>query len=352
MHNIYLISVEFITVLRRLGMKVIVDAMGGDNAPNEIIRGSIEAIKELGVEIILVGKKDIIQDEIKKNNFDNSSIEIINAEDIITNEEEPAMAIRRKKDSSTVVGLNMLKDGLGDAFISAGSTGALLAGGLLIVKRIKGIERAALATVFPTKKRVSLLLDVGANADCKAKYIQQFGLMGSIYSEKVLNVKSPKVGLVNIGTEKEKGSILAKEAYDLLSASNINFYGNIEARDIPEGNVDVIVCDGFVGNVIVKLTEGLAKSIFSELKDMFTKSFFSKLGALMLKSQLKEFKKNFDYREYGGAPLLGIQKPVIKAHGSSDSTAIKNAIRQAKVFIENDVINIIEEEIGKIEYNE
>lgn len=327
-------------------MKIIVDGMGGDKGTGEIVRGCIEAINDLGVKIIVVGKRDIIEGELSKHDFPKDAIEIINATEVITNEEEPALAIRRKKDSSIVVGLKALTEGKGDGFVSAGSTGALLTGGLFIVKRIKGIERPALATVYPTIKGVSFLLDAGANVDCKPEYLNQFAIMGSIYSEKVLGVKSPKVGLANIGIEEGKGNAVIKEAYDLIKNSNINFIGNAEVRDIPEGVCDVIVCDGFIGNVILKLTEGMAIALFSALKEEFTSSLKSKMGALMLKSQLKSFKGKLDYREYGGAPLLGIRQPVVKAHGSSDAYAIKNAIRQVKTFIDMDVIKVIENNIN------
>lgn len=329
-------------------MIIAVDAMGGDQGLLATVKGSIEAIKELGVNIILIGNEEKIKNEILKNNYCGSDIEIINAEEVITNDEEPAMAIRRKKKSSMVIGLNLVKEGSADAFVSSGSTGALLAGGLFIVKRIKGIDRAALAIPYPTKRGVSLLLDAGANTDCKAKYLQQFAIMGSIYTEKILNIGNPKVSLINIGTEEGKGNELSKEAYLLLKSSNINFVGNIEARDIPEGVADVLVCDGFVGNIILKLTEGLAMSIFSMLKDEFMSSTKSKIGALLLKSGFKKFKKRLDYTEYGGAPLLGTRGVVIKAHGSSDAKAIKNAIKQAKVFVENKVIEKIEDEISSL----
>ncbi|WP_352419976.1 phosphate acyltransferase PlsX [Proteiniborus sp.] len=329
-------------------MIIAVDAMGGDQGLLATVKGSIEAIKELGVNIILIGNEEKIKNEILKNNYCGSDIEIINAEEVITNDEEPAMAIRRKKKSSMVIGLNLVKEGSADAFVSSGSTGALLAGGLFIVKRIKGIDRAALAIPYPTKRGVSLLLDAGANTDCKAKYLQQFAIMGSIYTEKILNIGNPKVSLINIGTEEGKGNELSKEAYLLLRSSNINFVGNIEARDIPEGVADVLVCDGFVGNIILKLTEGLAMSIFSMLKDEFMSSIKSKIGALLLKSGFKKFKKRLDYTEYGGAPLLGTRGVVIKAHGSSDAKAIKNAIKQAKVFVENKVIEKIEDEISSL----
>lgn len=327
-------------------MKIIVDGMGGDNSPDAIVEGCVDAVKELGLNVIIVGAREIIENELSKYDYPKERIDIINSTEIITNEEEPALAIRRKKDSSMVVGLRALREGLGDGFVSAGSTGALLAGGLFIVKRIDGIERAALATVYPTTKGVSLLLDLGANVDCKPEYLKQFAIMGSVYSEKILKVKNPRVGLANIGTEKGKGNQLVRQAYELIEDSNLNFIGNVEARDIPVGAADVVVCDGFVGNVILKLTEGMAKALFTSLKEEFTKSFQSKIGALLLKKQLKSFAGMLDYREYGGAPLLGLKQPVVKAHGSSDAFAIKNAIRQVKEFIEMDVINIIEKDIN------
>ncbi len=329
-------------------MKIAVDAMGGDQGLLATVKGSIDAANELGISIILIGNEEKINNELLKNEYKGDKIRIVNAEEYITNDEEPAMAIRRKKQSSMVIGLNLVKDKEADAFVSSGSTGALLTGGLLIVKRIKGVDRAALAIPYPTKKGISLLLDAGANTDCKAKYLQQFAIMGSIYAEKILNISDPKVSLVNIGIEEGKGNELSKEAFGLLKNTNINFTGNVEARDIPEGNTDVIVCDGFVGNVILKLTEGLAMSIFSMLKEEFMSSITSKIGALLLKSSFKNFKKRLDYTEYGGAPLLGTKDVVIKAHGSSNAKAIKNAIKQAKVFVENKVIEKIEAEVNSL----
>lgn len=326
-------------------MRIAVDAMGGDIGIKATVNGSLKAVEEYGVEVILVGKKELIESEI--HNY-NNKIYIENADDVITNEDKPVRAIRRKKDSSMVVGLNLVKSKEADAFISAGNTGALLSGGLFKVGRIKGIERPALAPVYPTQEGISLLLDAGANVDCKPKYLQQFAIMGSIYAEKVLNIKNPKVGLVNIGIEEGKGNELVKTTYELLKKSNINFYGNVEARDIPKGYVDILVCDGFVGNTILKLTEGLAKSIFSTLKQEFTRTTVTKLGALILKPGLRNFKNKLDYTEYGGAPLLGVKGGVIKAHGSSNAKAIKNAIRQAKVFVENNVIEQIEQDINNL----
>lgn len=327
-------------------MKIIVDGMGGDRGPEEIVKGCIDAINEFGINIVIVGKKEIIEAELIKYKFSEDLIDIIEANEVISNEEEPTIAIRRKKNSSLVIGLKALVDGKGDGFISAGSTGALLAGGLFIVKRIKGIERAPLASIYPTTKGMSLLLDAGANIDCKPKYLEQFATMGSIYSEKVLGVKNPRVGLVNIGIEEGKGNVVTKEAYNLLDDLNINFVGNVESRDIPNGIVDVIICDGFVGNIILKLTEGMAAAMFSLLKDEFTKTLKSKMGAMMLKPQLKSLKSKTDYREYGGAPLLGVKQPVFKAHGSSDALAIKNAIKQVKSFVEADVISVIDKYIN------
>lgn len=329
-------------------MKIAVDAMGGDNAPFATVEGSIEAVKEYDVDIILVGKKDVIEKELIKHNYTGSKIQVVNADEVITNDDKPVKAIKQKQNSSMVVAMNMVKNKEADAVISAGSTGALLTGGLFIVKRIKGIDRAALAPVYPTKRGISLLLDAGANTDCRPKYLQQFAVMGSIYCEKVLKKENPKVGLINIGEEQGKGNELTKEAYELLSNSELNFYGNLEARDIPEGHVDVMVADGFIGNIVLKLTEGLASTIFSMLKEEFMKSFVTKLGALILKPGLRKFKNRLDYSEYGGAPLLGVKGAVIKAHGSSNANAIKNAIRQAKIFVENNVIDKIEEDIKKL----
>lgn len=326
-------------------MKIIVDGMGGDNAPYEIVKGAIDALKEYNINLIIVGKEDLIEAELDKYDYPLDRVELINADEVISNEEDPALAIRRKKNSSMVVGMKALSDGLGDAFVSAGSTGALLAGGLFIVKRIKGINRAALSSVYPTNKGLSLLVDAGANIDSKPEYLQQFGLMGSIYMEKVMGIKSPKVALANVGTEEGKGNELAKEAYNLLKETNINFIGNIEGRGMPLGEADVIVADGFVGNMILKVTEGVAISLFSELKDVFYENTKTKIGAALLKPGLKRLKKKTDYREYGGAPLLGTQKPIIKAHGSSNAYAYKNAINQAIKFIENDVINTIIENL-------
>lgn len=329
-------------------MRIIVDGMGGDNAPLEIVKGCVEAVNEYGIEAIIVGREELIKAELSKYKYPENSITIKNCQDVITNDDDPAIAIRRKKDSSMVVGMKFLAEGLGDGFISAGSTGALLAGGLLIVKRIPGVERAALTSVYPTTQGISLLVDAGANIDCKPEYLKQFAVMGSIYMEKVMGIKSPKVGLVNIGTEEGKGNQLTKEAYSLLKEEKINFIGNIEGRDIPLGEADVIIADGFVGNVLLKITEGMAISLFSHLKKAFMADTKSKVGALLLKPQLKKIKKLMDYREYGGVPLLGTKKPIVKAHGSSDSYALKNGIKQLISFIEKDVIKTIEKNLENL----
>ncbi len=326
-------------------MKIIIDAMGGDLGPLEMVKGSIDAVKDLGINIILVGNEDIIKNELIKYTFPEEKVEILNANDIITNDEDPSLAIRRKKDSSMVVGSKALADGLGDGFISAGSTGALLASGIFIVKRISGIHRSPLSVLYPTLKGFSLLLDAGANVDCKPEYLYQFALMGSIYMEKVMGKNKPTIGLLNIGTEKGKGNILSKDTYALLEESQLNFIGNIEGRDLPAGVADVIVTDGFAGNIALKLTEGMAISIFSLLKEELIKNTRTKLGAALLKPELKKMKNRMDYREYGGAPLLGIKRPVVKAHGSSDAYAIKNGIKQLVKFVENDVIKVIEDNI-------
>lgn len=328
-------------------MKIIIDTLGSDKGPSELIKGSIDALKEFGIDLLLVGDESFIKDELKNYSYDENKITILNASEEIKNTDEPALAIRRKKDSSMVIAMNALKDGLGDGLVSTGSTGALLAGGLFIVKRIKGIDRAALASVYPTVKGQSFLLDMGANVECKPEYLNQFAMMGSIYCEEILNIKSPRVGLINIGVEEGKGDSLRKDSYELLKEGSLNFIGNYEARDIMTGNCDVMVCDGFTGNIILKATEGIAMSVGGVLKDNILGTIRGKLGALLLKPQLKELKNTLDYREYGGAPLLGIQKPIIKAHGSSDSLAFKNAIKQTITVIEKDIINIIESNINK-----
>lgn len=329
-------------------MRVIIDCMGGDNAPSEVVKGALMAAKEYDVEIILVGDEEGIKKEISEE-YKNimNRLQIIHTTEIITNDESPTLAIRRKKDSSIVVGLKYLKEGKADAFISAGNTGALLAGGLFIVGRIDGIDRPCLAPVIPGEKGHFMLLDSGANAECKPKNILQFGIMGSIYSKKVLGKENPKVGLVNIGAEEEKGTEFIKQSFNMLKNSNLNFIGNIEPREIPKGECDVVLSDGFVGNVILKLYEGVAQTIFDILKREIYSSLIYKIGGAILKPVFKKFKKDFDYTEYGGAILLGVNKVVIKAHGSSNAKAIKNAVRQSINCVKGSVIELIREEIEK-----
>lgn len=325
--------------------------MGGDHAPFEIVKGCVLAAEEYDVSITLIGKQEELQKELWKYQYDKNKINIVNASEIITNDDEPALAIRRKKDSSMVKGMALVKENNQSVLISAGNTGALLAGGLLRIGRIKGILRPALAPVIPTKMGVSLLIDAGANADCKPQNLQQFALMGSIYMNKVIGIELPRVGLVNIGAEAQKGNELTKNTYELLQNTNINFIGNVEARDIPYGVADVLVCDGFTGNVILKLTEGLATFILHSLKEEIFKSARGKIGGYFLKPSLQSFKDQFDYSEHGGAPFLGVKGGLIKAHGSSDANAIKNAIRQGIVYLQQDVATHIEEEIKNLYAN-
>ncbi|MGI6114028.1 MAG: phosphate acyltransferase PlsX [Mahellales bacterium] len=329
-------------------MRVIVDAMGGDHAPEEIIKGCIDSQRDLGIHIILVGREDVIERELTRNGYTGNDISIIHASQVIEVTDQPVSAIKAKKDASMVVGLNLLRKGEGDAFISAGNTGALMAGALLRVGRIKGIDRPALAPTIPTEKGSLLLLDAGANTECRPNNLVQFGIMGSIYMDKVLGVPNPRIGLVNVGTEENKGNELVKKAYTGLSKTSINFVGNIEARDIPKGIVDVVVCDGFVGNIILKFMEGVALTLFDMLKTELSSGFKSKIGALLCKKAFKSFKRRMDYTEYGGAPLLGINGPVIKAHGSSNAKAIQNAINLAHTCDKNGVLDLIKQEVVKL----
>lgn len=325
-------------------IKIAVDAMGGDNAPYEVVKGAVEAVNEFGSSVILVGIEEIIKKELEKYNFPKEKIEIVNASEVISTEEVPTTAIRRKKDSSMVVGLNLVKNGEAKAFVSAGSTGALLTGATVIIGRIKGIERPALGTCLPTKKGFVFLLDSGANVDCKPNYLVQFAKMASVYVENVMNVKNPRVGLVNIGVEEEKGNALTKEVHELLKETDINFVGNVEAREIPLDGADIVVCDGFVGNIILKFAEGLSKGLLSIIKDEITKGMY-KFAALALKTPFKNIKKKFDSEEVGGAPFLGLKSLVVKAHGSSKAKGIKNAIKQCTIFVENDIVLKIEEKL-------
>lgn len=325
-------------------MKILLDGMGGDHAPDAIVEGAILAAKEIKDEIVLIGKQDALEESIKKYGYEGAQIGIVNASEVIENEESPVRAVRRKKNSSIVVGMEMLKNGEGDVFISAGSTGALLAGSLLLIGRIEGIDRPAIATIYPViGSEPSILIDTGANAECKAKNLLDFGIMGSVYLEKVLNRENPTVGLVNNGTESNKGTALTKEAHRLLADSRLNFIGNVESRDLQDSVCDVIVTDGFTGNVIIKLTEGMGLMVLRELKKRFLSNTKAKLGAMLLKDQLQKIKSEFDYVEYGGAPILGVRGAVLKMHGSSNSTAVKQTILKAVPYVEGEVIGTIEE---------
>jgi glycerol-3-phosphate acyltransferase PlsX len=333
-------------------MVVVVDGMGGDFSPSAVVEGCVEAIKEYNIDILITGPEDLIKEELKKYTYDFNKIKVIDAKEVIGTNEHPVMAIKRKKDSSLVKALNLVKSGDADAIISAGSSGAFLAGCTLIVGRIKGIDRPALAPVMPGKNGPFMIIDCGANAECKPHYLVQFGLMGKTYFENILKVANPSVGLVNIGLEEEKGNELSKSAHKLLKEANLNFIGNVEAREIPSGDVKVLVCDGFVGNVILKLYEGAVANIFDILKVGIMSSVRTKLGGILLKPVFKKFKKDFDYKEYGGAAFLGVNGICIKAHGSSDAKAFKNAIKQATIFYENKVVDKLKLEIEKLSEKE
>ncbi len=326
---------------------VAVDAMGGDNAPSEIVLGAIDAVKaNKQVKVILVGKEDIISRELANYSYDKEQVEIKNATDIIETADHPVMAIKKKKDSSMVVGLHLVKEGAADAFVSAGNSGALLVGGLGIVGRIRGIERAPFGAIIPTKDGVCLLVDSGANVDCRSSHLVQFAKMGSIYMEKVLGIKNPRVGLLNNGAEEEKGNALVKETMPLLKeCEGINFIGGIEARDVPDGACDVVVCDGFVGNILLKTYEGVASTLISVIKKGLMSSLKSKIGAALALPALKNTLKSFDSSQYGGAPLLGLNGLVVKTHGSAKSKEVTNTIFQCVTFKEQKINETIRENL-------
>ncbi|MDK2879136.1 MAG: phosphate acyltransferase [Thermoanaerobacteraceae bacterium] len=319
-------------------MKIIVDAMGGDNAPRETVLGAVKACEETGIKIILVGRSQEIEPLLNEKNSKN--IEVVDAQEVITNEESPVTAIRRKKESSIVKGLGLLKEKKADAMVSAGSTGALMAGGLFILGRFEGVDRPAIAVVIPSKKDPVLLLDIGANSEVKPNNLVQFALMGSIYAREVLKRKDPRVGLLNIGVEEEKGSSVIKSAYSSLKMiKDINFAGNIEARDFFNQNADVVICDGFTGNIFLKTVEGFGMFIFDRLKQEIKKNITYSLGALLLMPAMKAVKSSLDYSEYGGAMFLGLNGVLIKCHGSSDRKAIYNGIKAAKRYAEANINN-------------
>ena len=336
-------------------MKIILDAMGGDLAPEAPVLGAIQAVKTYGAQITLVGRGEEILEVMRKNGVEDlpDGMEIANADDVVDMHDDPGSIIHKRKNSSMVVGLKMLADGQGDAFVSAGSTGALLTGATLLVKRVKGIRRAAMGPAMPNKTGgKTVILDCGANAECTPEFLLQFGLVGSLYAKKHLGVENPKVGLLNIGTEDSKGTPLQKEAYGLLknAADNglINFVGNVEARDVPMGAVDVVVCDGFAGNVLLKSIEGTAMFMGSLVSRMFKRSIVSKLAAALVMKDIKAFKKMLDYREIGGTPFLGIRKPVIKAHGSSDALAFHNAVKQAMDAANSNISDELEQGLQQL----
>ncbi len=330
-------------------MNIIIDAMGGDNAPKEILQGAADAVKEYGVEITAVGRKEEIEACAKENGIDLSGFTIVNAQETIEMCDEPTAAIRGKKDSSMVVGLRMLAEGRGDAFVSAGSTGALLAGATLIVKRMKGVKRPAIGTVVPGGNQPYLLMDAGANVECRPEMLDAFAVMGSVYMEKVMGRRAPKVGLVNNGAEETKGTPAYVQAHQMMKKNDaINFVGNVEPKDIPKGDIDVVVCDGFTGNVILKLTEGLANTLIGEIKNVFLANLKTKLAFLMVKPGMRAFKKKMDADEHGGALMMGVTKPVIKAHGSSRAKAFKNAIRQAKLCVESGTVESMREKLAAV----
>lgn len=334
-------------------MKIVLDGMGGDNAPEAIVRGAVEAAKTIKHDIYITGKRHEIEEELKKNRFRGKNIKIVDAEEVITMDDSPVKAIRRKTESSMVVGLNMVRDGQGDIFISGGNTGALVVGARMILGRIDGIDRPALASIYPCLGgEPSLLVDAGASSEAKAQNLLESGLMGSIYMEKVWGRENPRVGLVNLGTEESKGTSVIKDAYQKLKSSSVNFVGNVEARELPVGACEVIVCDGFVGNVILKLTEGVAKSLLGMLKDVFMQSVVTKLCYLGVKGGLRTIKHKMDSEEVGGAPLLGTARPVIKAHGSSKAKGIKNAIRQARLCVEGDLCGTMEAALAELQTDE
>lgn len=328
-------------------VNVAVDAMGGDNAPVETVKGAVEAVNaDKRIKVYLVGREPAVREELKKYTYDLERLEIIHAEEIIETGEPPVMAIRRKKDSSLVKCMNMVKAGECDALVSAGSTGAVLVGGQVIVGRIKGVERPPLAPIIPNINGVSLLLDCGANVDARPSQLLQFAKMGSVYMESVIGVKNPRVGLVNIGVEEEKGNALTKETYPLLkNCPEINFIGNVEARDIPFGLADVLVCEAFAGNVVLKMLEGVSDALIKKIKAGMMSSFKSKIGALLVKPALKQTLKDFSTEEYGGAPLLGLNGLVVKTHGNSKAVEIKNSILQCIAFKEEKINDKIKEQV-------
>ncbi|MBQ4105494.1 MAG: phosphate acyltransferase PlsX [Clostridia bacterium] len=329
-------------------MRIIVDAFGGDNAPLEIIKGSFDAINEYLVDITLVGDETIIKRVCAENNIDSNVFRIVHSDSVISQEEAGSEIMKSKSDCSMAVGLRLLADGEGDAFISAGNSGAVCVGATLIVKRIKGISRPGFAPVIPGVTGKFMLMDSGANLQCRPEMLRQFAIMGSAYMSKVLGVENPRVGLANVGTEEHKGTEIQQTTYQLLKETPVNFIGNVEGRDVPNNACDVLVCDGFTGNLILKTYEGVAIALMKKIKAVFTKNLKNKLGAALVMSDIKELKKQFDYSEHGGAPILGVRKPVFKAHGNADAAAFKSAIRLLKQYTEQNVVGDIADAVQKI----
>lgn len=328
-------------------VRVAVDAMGGDNAPGEIVKGAVEAVQaEKDIKVFLVGRQDAVNAELAKYTYDKEKIEVVHAEEVIEMAEPPVNAIRKKKQSSLVIGMNMIKHQEADAIVTAGSTGATLVGGQVLVGRIKGIERPPLAPLVPTEKGVSLLIDCGANVDARPSHLVQFAQIGSIYMENIVGIKNPRVAILNIGAEEEKGNQLVKETFPLLKeCPGINFIGSIEAREIPHGGADVIVCEAFAGNIVLKLYEGVAATLLSKVKEGLMSSLRSKIGALLIKPALKQTLKSFDASQYGGAPLLGLNGLVVKTHRSAKAIDVKNSILQCVTFKQQDINGKIKEHI-------
>lgn len=335
-------------------MRIILDGMGGDNAPLEIVKGAVLASSNIEHQIIIVGREDEINAELAKYNYDDSKIQIVHASEVIENEDSPVKAIRRKTDSSMVKGLTMLRDGEGDLFISAGNTGAYMAGSLFILGRIPGIDRPAIASIYPIAGGglPSIIVDAGANSECRPANLLEFAIMGSLYMEKVMDRKNARVGLVNLGVEENKGTTVTKAAHKLLKEADVNFVGNVEAREIPKGACDVIVCDGFTGNIILKLTEGFAWNLLKTMKKKFTSGISAKMGAVLLAGKVKEIKDEFDYSEYGGAPILGVNGHVLKIHGSSGAVAVKNAIIKGLPYAQENVVGRISSAMEGIDVGE
>lgn len=329
-------------------IKVVVDAMGGDNAPFEIVKGAVEAVQSRSdIKVLLVGQETAVKQELSKYTYPQEQIEVIHAEEVIETAEPPVLAIKKKKQSSIVIGMGLVKKGEADAIVSAGSTGAVLVGGQVLVGKIKGVQRPPLAPLIPTENGVALLIDCGANVDARPSHLVQFAQMGSIYMENVVGVKNPRVAILNIGAEEEKGNQLVKETFPLLKeCEGINFIGSIEAREIPHGGADVIVTDAFAGNVVLKLYEGVASTLLAKVKEGLMSSLRSKIGALLIKPALKSTLKAFDASQYGGAPLLGLKGLVVKTHGSANANDVKNSIIQCVTFKEQEINEKIKAHIG------